>query len=75
MVGMKVFVTGATGYIVSSVARLPPTVRGPGDHGVIALDTLATSAATQALLGWTPEQPALLDDLATGTYFTQSKES
>jgi nucleoside-diphosphate-sugar epimerase len=34
-----------------------------------ATDAPVSSARTQALLGWTPSHPTLLDDMATGDYF------
>jgi nucleoside-diphosphate-sugar epimerase len=37
---------------------------------VFAMDGRASSAATQALLGWRPERVGLLDDLAAGHYFS-----
>jgi nucleoside-diphosphate-sugar epimerase len=41
-----------------------------GWFGTLAgLDIPASSALTQARLGWKPEQPGLLDDLAHGGYF------
>lgn len=36
--------------------------------GFFAMDLAATSAATQELLGWTPEGPTLIEDLNTGAY-------
>lgn len=35
-----------------------------------AVDAPVSSAHTQTLLGWTPEHPTLLNDLADGDYFT-----
>jgi nucleoside-diphosphate-sugar epimerase len=35
----------------------------------VALDNPASSALTRELLGWQPERPGLLDDLAQGHYF------
>lgn len=37
----------------------------------IAVDNPATSASTRTRLSWEPTHPALLDDLAHGTYFTR----
>jgi nucleoside-diphosphate-sugar epimerase len=37
--------------------------------GFFGLDVPASSAATQALLGWTPSGPTLLEDLDAGSYF------
>jgi len=45
---MRVFLTGATGFIGSAIA---------------------SSAITRAALGWTPEQPGLLEDLREAGYF------
>lgn len=36
--------------------------------GFVALDSPASGAATQALLGWRPSQPTLLDDIEGGRY-------
>ncbi|MEV5714032.1 SDR family oxidoreductase [Amycolatopsis mediterranei] len=36
--------------------------------GFFGMDLVATSTATQKLLGWTPSGPTLLDDLAAGAY-------
>jgi nucleoside-diphosphate-sugar epimerase len=38
---------------------------------VVAVDGPASSIATQKLLGWTPQQPELLDDLRDGVYFRE----
>ncbi len=38
---------------------------------VFATDSPASSSRTQALLGWSPTHPSLLDDLETGDYFEQ----
>ena len=38
--------------------------------GFIILDALVSTAKTQALLGWTPVGPSLIDDLRQGHYFT-----
>ncbi|MCO5997499.1 SDR family oxidoreductase [Actinoallomurus rhizosphaericola] len=35
-----------------------------------SLDVPVSSAHTQALVGWSPQHPTLLEDLATGDYFT-----
>jgi nucleoside-diphosphate-sugar epimerase len=53
-----------------------PVESAPADHfgwlgGFFALDTPASSALTQARLGWKPEQPGLLADLEHGTYFAR----
>ena len=37
-----------------------------------SLDVPVSSARTQALVGWSPQHPTLLEDLATGDYFTPS---
>jgi nucleoside-diphosphate-sugar epimerase len=37
---------------------------------LFSLDVPVSSGYTQALLGWTPQHPTLLEDLATGDYFT-----
>jgi nucleoside-diphosphate-sugar epimerase len=34
----------------------------------VALDSMASSAQTQALLGWTPVQPGLIADIEAGSY-------
>ena len=34
-----------------------------------AMDLSSSSTITQALLGWTPSGPTLLEDLASGSYF------
>ena len=36
----------------------------------IVLDAPASSALTQKLLGWRPEEPGLIADLEEGHYFT-----
>nr|WP_181762903.1 hypothetical protein [Rhodococcus spelaei] len=36
---------------------------------IFALDVPASSALTQELLGWTPIQPGLIEDLEAGHYF------
>jgi nucleoside-diphosphate-sugar epimerase len=41
---------------------------------LVGNDMPASSAATQALLGWTPSQPGLLADLDEGHYFRSSTE-
>lgn len=55
-----------------------PAVSVTADHAreqlgfigwVASLDNPTSSAATQALLGWTPEHPALLEDIKAGHYF------
>ncbi|GAA0896045.1 SDR family oxidoreductase [Pseudonocardia zijingensis] len=38
--------------------------------GFFSLDVPVSSAHTQALLGWSPEEATLLEDLRTGDYFT-----
>ena len=38
--------------------------------GFLGLDTPASSAATQELLDWRPTGPTLLEDLASGVYFS-----
>jgi nucleoside-diphosphate-sugar epimerase len=38
----------------------------------VGLDNPASSARTRDLLGWQPENPGLLDDLAQGHYFQQT---
>ncbi len=38
----------------------------------VGLDNPTSSALTQALLGWQPTGPGLLDDLAQGHYFGHS---
>jgi len=35
----------------------------------IGADNLTSSAVTRASLGWTPEQPGLLEDLRDAGYF------
>jgi hypothetical protein len=37
---------------------------------LFSLDVPVSSGYTQALLGWTPQHLTLLEDLATGDYFT-----
>ena len=37
--------------------------------GFVALDSPASSARTQELLGWTPTHPGLIEDLDAGVYF------
>ncbi|MEU4254436.1 SDR family oxidoreductase [Amycolatopsis sp. NPDC026612] len=48
----------------------------PGHFGWIgtffAMDLVATSTATQELLGWTPAGPTLVEDLAAGAYSAAS---
>ena len=39
--------------------------------GFLGLDSPCSSEATQQLMGWTPTQPGLLDDLEAGYYFRQ----
>ena len=39
----------------------------------VALDNPTSAAATRKLLGWQPNQPGLLDDLAAGHYFNSAK--
>lgn len=41
----------------------------------VPLDNLTSSAATQELLGWRPEQPTLLADLAADHYFAPGSAS
>jgi nucleoside-diphosphate-sugar epimerase len=56
---------------------LPVTSLDPADAsarfgflgGFLGADLPASSAKTQALLGWTPSGPTLLEDLASGAYF------
>ena len=38
--------------------------------GFITLDARVSTAKTQALLGWKPVGPSLIDDLKQGHYFT-----
>lgn len=40
---------------------------------IASLDNPTSSAATQALLGWTPEHPALLEDIKAGHYVAARK--
>ncbi|KAJ4351588.1 uncharacterized protein N0V89_006931 [Didymosphaeria variabile] len=37
---------------------------------VAGIDNPVSSAKTKEMLGWTPKQPSLLDDIRNGTYFT-----
>lgn len=39
---------------------------------LVALDSPASSAETQSLLGWRPTHPGLLDDLEAGFYFKET---
>jgi nucleoside-diphosphate-sugar epimerase len=52
-----------------------PPEEAAGYFGFLAmfagLDNPASSAVTRQLLGWQPEHPGLLDDLAQGHYFQQ----
>jgi nucleoside-diphosphate-sugar epimerase len=56
------------------VVSIPPE-EAAGYFGFLAmfagLDNPASSAVTRQLLGWQPEHPGLLDDLAQGHYFQQ----
>lgn len=44
--------------------------------GILALDSPVSSTVTRERLGWSPEQPSLIDDLRTSeTYFASSAKS
>ncbi len=71
----------ATRTIAEAIGRglhLPVVAVDPddaGDHfgwlaGLFGIDAQASSDETQALLGWRPTQPGLIDDLDQGHYFT-----
>jgi uncharacterized protein YbjT (DUF2867 family) len=76
---MKVFLTGATGYIGSAVAdRLRAAghevtglarseASGPYADALV-LDQQASGKRAQELLGWQPHRPDVLVDLERGAY-------
>jgi nucleoside-diphosphate-sugar epimerase len=41
--------------------------------GLVGVDNPSSSAQTQALLGWRPEQPSLIADLEAGHYFEEAQ--
>jgi nucleoside-diphosphate-sugar epimerase len=69
-------IAGAIGRHLGVPAVSVPPEQAEGYFGFLALfaslDNPATGALTRELLGWQPEQPGLLDDLAQGHYFQQS---
>jgi nucleoside-diphosphate-sugar epimerase len=48
---------------------LPPTDFGPPLSVLLGIDMPASSALTQALLGWKPTHPGLIEDIGQGHYF------
>ena len=65
----------AIGRAVGVPAASVPAEEAAEHFGWLAmffgLDIAASSDATRAPLGWTPEGPGLLEDLAAGTYTTR----
>ena len=66
---MHVFVTGGSGLtgpvVVAELIAAGHTVTGLARSD----DAAASSARTQALLGWAPTHATLLEDMETGDYF------
>jgi nucleoside-diphosphate-sugar epimerase len=66
-------IAGAIGRQLGVPAVSIPPEEAAGYFGFLAmfagLDNPASSALTRQLLGWQPEHPGLLDDLAQGHYF------
>ncbi|MHC5902998.1 SDR family oxidoreductase [Streptomyces sp. S6] len=60
------------------VPAVPVTADRAGEHfswlaPFLSLDSPASSAHTQELLGWTPEGPGLIADLDAGHYFAEGR--
>lgn len=68
---MKVFLTGATGYIGSAVTE---RLRGAG-HEVSALARSDAGKKAETLLGWRPSRPNVLEDLEHGSYVPAERSS
>ncbi|WP_372671041.1 SDR family oxidoreductase [Amycolatopsis kentuckyensis] len=77
--GSVLHAVGDEGVAIRDIAEaagrrlgLPPTSVEAGELGflgqLLAIDQPASSERTQALLGWRPERPGLLDDLEKGYY-------
>ncbi|MFJ7215913.1 SDR family oxidoreductase [Amycolatopsis sp. NPDC098790] len=77
--GSVLHAVGDEGVAIRDVAEvagrrlgLPPTSVDAGELGflgpLLAIDQPASSKETQALLGWQPTHPGLLDDLGNGYY-------
>lgn len=68
-------IAGAIGRHLGGPAVSIPAEEAAGYFGFLAmfvsLDNPASSALTRELLGWQPQHPGLLDDLAQGHYFRQ----
>ncbi|MDT7839239.1 SDR family oxidoreductase [Streptomyces justiciae] len=88
--GTRVHAIGDEGVPLHAIATAigqglgVPVVQVPGTEAAthfgwfahfIALDLRASSALTQQRLGWKPEQPDLLTDLAEGHYFGEERRS